>query len=105
MDGLRRILDGQVEDVQAFNTEYRNYWTWQAGEIEGKRLHMGRRYYYGAELLGAIHEAFGRDAVFEVVADLRRLPARYNEALEQLRPEGYRAYTFPDDIIAKIGEL
>lgn len=40
-----------------------------------------------------------------LVADLRRLPARYNEALEQLRPENYRDYTFPDDIIAKIGEL
>jgi len=105
VNSLRMILDGQVEDVQAFNTEYRNYWTWQAGEIEGKRFHMGRRYYYGAELLGAIHEAFGRDAVFEAVTDLRRLPARYNEALEQLQPEGYRAYTFPDDIIAKIGEL
>ncbi len=105
VNGLRKILDGQVDDVQAFNTEYRNYWTWQAGELEGKQFHMGRRYYYGAELLGAIHEALGRDAVFEVVADLRRLPARYNEALEQLRPENYRDYTFPEDIIAKIGEL
>jgi len=105
VNGLRRILDGQVEDVQAFNTEYQNYWTWHAGDIEGKLFHMGRRYYYGAELLGAIHEALGRDAVFEVVADLRRLPALYNEALEQLRPEDYMAYTFPDDIITKIGEL
>ncbi|MFC1618795.1 DUF5700 domain-containing putative Zn-dependent protease [Candidatus Neomarinimicrobiota bacterium] len=102
---LRAILNDQVDDPDQFWTDYRNYWTWWAGESEGRRFVLGRRYYYGAELLGAIHQAFGRELLLNATADIRRVPALYNDALRELQPPDYELYLFPDEVVQGVGEL
>jgi len=84
---------------------FANYWTWRAGENEGKEYILGRRYYYGSELLGVIYEGLGREAIFEIIYDFRKLLPLYNKGLMKLKPEGYKQYLFPGDIIIMVEEL
>jgi hypothetical protein len=105
MSDLTKILNGEITNPDAFNTAFKNYWTWHAGELEGKRFVQGRRYYYGAEILGVINEGLGREALFEVIYDFRKFLPLYNKGLRELEPEGYEEYLFPVDIIQSVEEL
>jgi hypothetical protein len=102
---LRGILEGEITDADQIRSDLNQYWSWRAGELEGKTFMLGRRYYYGAELLGVIHEALGREAVFEAFGDLRRIPALYNEGLRKLEPGDYEQVLFPEDLVRMAGEL
>jgi hypothetical protein len=102
---LRKILAGTDINKEDFDSDYDNYWTWKAGKIEGKIFTLGRVYYYGAELLGAINAAFGKGALFECLLDLRKIPPLYNEGVRKLRPDNFEQYLFPDDIIKRVQEL
>ncbi len=53
---LRQLLSCATINRDKFESDYNNYWTWRAGEIEGKIFTLGRQYYYGTELLGVIKE-------------------------------------------------
>jgi hypothetical protein len=102
---LREILGPSEIDRDKFKSDYADYWTWKAGEKEGKTYTLGREYYYGTELLGVINKAFGRDAVFECLLDLRKIPSLYNEALKKIDPRDLEQYLFPEDIITMIQKL
>jgi hypothetical protein len=102
---LRKILC--VEDInwEDFESDYENFWTWRAGQKEGKKFILGREYYYGAELLGVINAALGKEALFECLIDLRKIPPLYNEGVKKLRPDNLEQYLFPEDIIKRVKEL
>jgi hypothetical protein len=102
---LRRLLSDTTVDKEKFESDYDNYWTWRAGEKEGRTFTLGRRYYYGAELLGVIYAALGRDAVFEGLLDLRKILLLYNEGLMKLGLEDFEQYLFPKDLIKLVNEL
>lgn len=84
---------------------YTSYWTWHAGRNEKKDFVLGRRYYYGSELVGVINKGLGREALFEVIHDFRKLLPLYNEGLMILKPEGYQQYLFPEDLINRMQKL
>lgn len=102
---LRQLLSSTTIDRVKFESDYSKYWTWRAGDIEGKKFTLGRRYYYGSELLGVINAAFGREVLFEGLIDLRKIPLLYNEGVEKLRPKDFEQYLFPEDIIKMVQEL
>ncbi len=102
---LRKILGSSEIDSEEFKSDYDNYWTWRAGQKEGKTYTLGREYYYGTELLGVINMAFGREAVLECLLDLRKIPSLYNEGVKKIRPEEFDKYLFPEDIVKMIQEL
>jgi hypothetical protein len=102
---LRQLLCDTTVDKEIFESDYDNYWTWRAGEKEGRTFTLGRRYYYGAELLGVIYAAFGRDAVFEGLLDIRKILLLYNEGVMKLGLEDFERYLFPEDIIKLVKEL
>jgi hypothetical protein len=99
------IVNGDCVDPGRFYERFSNYWTWKAGVIEGRDLVLGRRYYYGSEVLGVINKAFGKEALFEVMADFRKLPDYYNRSLNKLKPKHYQDYLFHDDLVMKILKL
>ena len=102
---LRKILSSSEIDREKLKSDYDNYWTWSAGQKEGKTYTLGREYYYGTELLGVINVAFGREAVLECLLDLRKIPALYNEGVKKIRPQESDKYLFPEDIVRMIQEL
>jgi len=102
---LRKILGSPEIDREELKSDYDNYWTWRAGQKEGKTYTLGREYYYGTELLGVINMAFGREAVFEGLLDLRKIPSLYNEGVKKIRPQEFDQYLFPEDIVKMIQEL
>jgi len=102
---LRQLLSSAIIDTEKFKSDYNNYWTWRAGENEGKKFTLGRRYYYGSELLGVINAAFGREALFEGLLDLRKMLLLYNKGVKKLRPKDFEQYLFPEDIIKMVQEL
>ena len=102
---LRQLLGGTTIDREKFESDYSNYWTWMAGDIEGKKFTLGRRYYYGTELLGVINAAFGREVLLEGLKDLRKILLLYNEGVKKLRPKDFEQYLFPEDIIKMVQDL
>ena len=102
---LRELLGGAPIDREKFDSDYANYWTWRAGEIEGKNFTLGRQYYYGTELLGVINAALGREALFESLKDLRKIPRLFNEGVKKLHPKNFEPYLFPEEIIESVQEL
>lgn len=102
---LRQLLGSTSLDKAKFETDYNNYWTWRAGEIEGKNFTLGRRYYYGTELLGVINAALGREVLFECLKDLRKIPLLFNEGIKKLRPKDFEQYLFPEDILKMVQKL
>ena len=92
-------------DGKKFVSDYNNIWTWRAGDIEGKKFTLGRRYYYGTELLGVINAAFGREVLFEGLLNIRKILHLYNEGVKKLRPSDFELYLFPEDIIKMVQEL
>jgi hypothetical protein len=102
---LRKILGSPEIDREELKSDYDNYWTWRAGQKEGKTYTLGREYYYGTELLGVINMALGREAVLACLLDLRKVPALYNEGVKKIRPQEFDQYLFPEDIVKMIQEL
>jgi hypothetical protein len=102
---LRQLLGSKTIDKEKFEDDYNNYWTWQAGDIEGKKFTLGRRYYYGTELLGVINAAFGREVLFEGLLNIRKILLLYNEGVKKLRPRDFAPYLFPEDIIKAVQGL
>jgi hypothetical protein len=102
---LRQLLGRETIDRNKFESDYNNYWTWMAGDIEGKKFTLGRRYYYGTELLGVINAAFGREALFGGLLDIRKILLLYNKGVKKLRPGDFASYLFPEDIIKMVQEL
>jgi len=102
---LNEIVNGLVYDPDLFYQRYGNYWTWKAGSLENRDIVLGRRYYYGAELLGVVNLALGREALYEIMSEFRKLPFLYNEALKQLRPDDYQEYAIDEDLALKILNL
>ena len=102
---LEMILKGEITDYEKFMTAYTNYWTWHARDIEGKDFVLGRRYCYGSELVGVINEGLGRESLFEIIYDFRKLLPLYNRALINLKPEGHERYLFPEELILKLQQL
>lgn len=102
---LRELLSGVPIDREKFESDYANYWTWRAGEIEGRAFTLGRQYYYGSELVGVINAALGREALFEGLKDLRKIPLLFNEGVRKLRPKDFEQYLFPEDIVKTLQEL
>jgi hypothetical protein len=102
---LRKILSSPEIDREELESDYNNYWTWRAGQKEGKIFTLGREYYYGAEILGVINMAFGREVLFEGLLDLRKIPLLYNEGLKELCPKDFEQYLFPEDIIKMVQGL
>jgi hypothetical protein len=102
---LTKIVENAVTDPATFNSAFRNYWTWNAGKLEGKSFVQGRRYYYGSELLGVINEGLGREALFVVIYDFRKLFPLFNKAMNVLKPAGYEKYLFSDSLIMQLEKL
>ncbi len=97
---LRKILGGQIKVMEDFESDYRDYWTWAAGEKEGKDFTLGRQYYYGTELVGVINAAFGRDTLLEGILDLRKFLLLFNQSVKKIRPHDFERYLFPEDVIS-----
>ncbi len=102
---LRQLLSCATINRDKFESDYNNYWTWRAGEIEGKIFTLGRQYYYGTELLGVINTALGREVLFEALKDLRKIPLLYNKGVKKLRPKDFEQYLFPEDITKLVQEI
>ncbi|WP_129409078.1 DUF5700 domain-containing putative Zn-dependent protease [Marinitoga lauensis] len=102
---LQNIVDGNITDISKFWKDYSNYWTWKAGQIENKDISLGRRYYYGSEILGLINAGMGRTALFEVMFDFRKLLFLYNKSLKKLHPDLYDKYKFPEALVEMIKNL
>ena len=69
---LDRALSGDLTEEE-WNADMREYW------LNGT---IGRAYVIGSEMFGAIYVAFGKEKVFEVMKDPRRLFSLYNAALD-----------------------
>lgn len=102
---LRQLLSRATIDMEKFMSDYNNYWTWRAGENEGKKFTLGRRYYYGTELMGVINAALGREATFDGLLDLRKILLLYNKGVKKLRSKDFEKYLFPEDIIKMVQEI
>ena len=102
---LRELLGGASIDREKFESDYTNYWTWRAGESEGKNFTLGRQYYYGSELVGVINASLGREALLDGLKDLRKIPLFFNEGVKKLYPKKFEPYLFPEDIIKRLQEL
>lgn len=102
---LTWILEGDITDQEQFDSDYTNYWTWHARKVEGKKFVLGRRYYYGSELVGIINKGLGKEALFEVMYDYRKLIPLYNQALLKVKPKDHEKYRIPESLISKIEEL
>jgi hypothetical protein len=106
VEDLRKILGGPEVNGEQMESDYDDYWTWRASQKEGKKfITLGREYYYGAELLGVIYSALGREALFEGLLDLRKIPLLYNKGLKKLHPKDLESYLFPEDVIKMVQEL
>jgi hypothetical protein len=79
IDLLNRAAAGRLTK-KAFDADLFDYW------IGGP---IGRVYVLGADMLGAIYLAFGKQGVFSVTEDPRTLFEMYNAALDK-RPEALR---------------
>lgn len=102
---LKQIVNGQITNPEKFYKRYDNYWTWRAGNIENKEFVFGRRYYYGAELLGVVNMALSKEPLYKIMKDYRKLPYYYNIAIKKLRPNDYENYIFEDEIVNAILHL
>jgi len=102
---LRQLLGSTTIDKVRFQSNYDKYWTWMAGDIEGKKFTLGRRYYYGTELVGVINAALGRDVLFECLKDLRKIPRLFNEGVKIIHPKDFEHYLFPEDILKMVQDL
>ncbi len=74
---LTGLLAGEIS-ADEMNAEIRTYW------LPGPPRSLGRNYYLGAELLGAIHQVSGVESVFQLLGQPGCLIAEYNEAAERL---------------------
>lgn len=72
-DLLLRILEGQAT-AQDMAAEMREYW------LPGPPRVLGRNYYVGAELLGAVYHYAGWDAAARLMTDPRCLLTAFDEA-------------------------
>lgn len=102
---LKYLLGSTTIDKEKFQADYDDYWTWKAGELEGKNFMLGRQYYYGTELLGVIDAALGREVLFEGLLDIRKIPILFNQGIKKLRPKAYEPFLFSEDIITRIQGL
>ncbi len=91
--------------MEKYESDYSDYWTWAAGEKEGREFTLGRQYYYGTELVGVINAAFGREALLDSLLDLRKFLLLYNQSVKKLRPNDFERYLFPEDAIRMTQEL
>lgn len=81
----RAVAGGLTQD--AFDAEMRDYW------FNGS---IGRAYILGSDMLGAIYTAFGKEGVFTVLRDPRRMYAMYNSALDAKPDVLKRCVRIPD---------
>jgi len=102
---LSYIVYGDPVDAGQFFNRYVRYWTWKAGEVEKKEFALDRRYYYGAEVLGLVYAALGKEALFEIMYDYRKLPGYFNMALRKAKPEGYENFLFDDRLVESVLHL
>lgn len=102
---LEWILNGDVSNREAFDKNYADYWTWHAGGKEGRQSVLGRRYYYGTELMGIINRGLGKDALFELMTDYRKLPDLFNRALVRVKPAGYESLALPRELVRGVSAL
>jgi hypothetical protein len=87
---LEHAFTGEITEEQ-LNKEFRNYW------ITGK---IGRNYFLGSEIFGAIYHGLGKDACFEAMRDPRKMLPLYNKALEKNKQRLSKCVRVPDSIIA-----
>jgi hypothetical protein len=76
---LDQAAAGQLTE-EVFGSQLRDYWFSGA---------VGRAYVLGADMFGAIHLAFGKEGVFSVMLDPRKLFESYNAAL-LVKPEALK---------------
>lgn len=87
---FEHAFTGEITGEQ-LNKEFRSY------RITGK---IGRNYFLGSEIFGAIYHGLGRDACFEAMRDPRRMLPLYNKALEKNTQLLNKCVRVPDSIIA-----
>ena len=74
---LGDLLAGRMSEGD-LNESMRTYW------LPGPPRALGRNYYLGAELIGSVYHAHGREAVFRLIVRPECLLAEYNRAAERL---------------------
>jgi hypothetical protein len=102
---LNFIAYSDSVDAGQFYNRFVRYWTWKAGEVEKKEFALDRRYYYGAEVLGLVYTTLGKEALFEIMYDYRKLPSYFNLALKKAKPEGYESFLFDDRLADSVLHL
>jgi hypothetical protein len=73
--------------------------------VEKKEFALDRRYYYGAEVLGLVYTTLGKEALFEIMYDYRKLPSYFSLALKKAKPEGYESFLFDDRLADSVLHL
>ena len=105
-DELENILNGKYKTEETYEKSISSYWYWYSGEYApGKKFLFDRYYYLGTEIVGVIREAFGKKGIDELVLNKGKAPILFNQALEKLKPENYKNYLFPKDIIKKVNSF
>jgi hypothetical protein len=86
---LLEIVEGKM-DRAAYEEEIRDYW------ITGM---IGRNYFIGAELFGAIYIGLGKQACFDVIRDPRQMFKMYNRAVQSKPDLLNQCPIIPDKVI------
>jgi len=102
---ISEIALNKIVNIENFYERYANYWTWKSGTVENKEIVLGRRYYYGSEVLGLINSALGKEPLFEIMYDFRKFPYYFNVALKKAKPENFENYLFDEVVVDEILNL
>ena len=97
---LLEIINGKFESYKEYDNQFMKYWWWSSGEYsKGKQFDKPRYYYLGAEMIGIIYQAFGKNMVLEIRKKPLMFIPIFNKALKKLKPENYRKYLFDEKIV------
>lgn len=101
---MERVVGLKPQNLDSLGQEMREYWAIPPNSATtGRPMVHSRNYFWGGEMLGVIHDAFGKKAVAEAMADFRRIPPLYNLAVEKLGKP--KKWSFPKAVVDAVATL
>ena len=90
---LQAIRDGKISTLEELNKIFKEYWrnpyTDKQDKWEVPKLLQTRRYSFGNDIWGVIHDVFGKEKVYHVIKNLDQFPDVYNAAVRKIGKEKY----------------
>ncbi len=90
---VNMIRSREIKDTGGVQNLIGQYWmnfhTPEQDKNEPPKLMQCRLYSFGNELWGVIHDAFGKEKVFETIRNLKEFPKVYNDSVKKIGKEAY----------------